>query len=86
MMMVRAVVLLAIVLLAAVAPTLSRVPRRCGAVLLTLLSLWWLNLDSAMEGGVLVTLTPGHGIVVADFVTVAGVIAAVFAWLRPSPM
>jgi len=85
MMVVRALVLLAIVLLAAVVPTLSRGPRRAGAVLLAVLSLWWLSLDSAMEGGVLLTITPSHGIAVADVLTVAGLIAAIFAWRRSSP-
>jgi hypothetical protein len=78
----RAGVLLAIVLLAAVAPTLDLVPRRCGAVLLAALSLWWLRLDHTMEGGVLLTLSPGHGFTVADVAAIGGLVAAAYAWLR----
>jgi len=81
-MALRAAVLLALVMLAAVVPTLARTPRRIGAVLLVALSVWWLQLDSTMEGGVLLTLAPDHGIVVADVVSVGGVAAAAFAWLR----
>lgn len=85
-MTLRALVLLAVVLLAAVVPTLPRVPRRAGAVALVLVSAWWLALDHTMEGGVLVVLAPGHGVTVADMVALGGLLAAGFAWLRRSPM
>ena len=85
-MTLRAVVLLAVVLLAAVVPTLRRVPRRIGAVVLIGASAWWFGLDAPMEGGVLLVLSPSHGVSVADMVSVGGCLAAAFAWLRRSPM
>jgi hypothetical protein len=60
-------------------PTLPRWPRRIGALGLAALSLWWLRLDSTMEGGTLHQISTGHGITVADFVSVGGFLVALYA-------
>jgi hypothetical protein len=78
-MTLRALVLVLLVVGAGVVPTLPRWPRRVGALGLAALSLWWLRLDAAMEGGTLHQLTPGHGITVADFVSVGGFLVALYA-------
>lgn len=57
---------------------------RAAAVVLVLLGVWWLFLDKTMEGGTLVTLWPGHGIVPADCASLAAFGVAIYAWFaRP---
>jgi hypothetical protein len=78
-MTLRAVVLVLLVAGAGVVPTLPRWPRRIGALGLAALSLWWLRLDSTMEGGTLHQISTGRGITVADFVSVGGFLVALYA-------
>jgi hypothetical protein len=78
-MTLRALVLLLLVVGAGVVPTLPVWPRRIGALGLAALSVWWLRLDSTMEGGTLHQIAPEHGITVADFVAVGGFVVALYA-------
>ena len=57
--------------------------RRAGAVLLALLGVVWLAVDHSFEGGVLIKVFRNHGLVTADLVGLAAIIAAVWLWFRP---
>jgi hypothetical protein len=73
----HALVLGAIVVLAGIG---HRAPRLFGT-LLALLSLVWLRKDGTMEGGTLWTAMPGHGLTVADFVGLGGLVVAAYLWV-----
>ena len=72
--MLAGVVLLGLVVSAALMPRCGR----CGAVVLALLSVMWLAVDHSMEGRVLLSVTPSHGVVAADLAGLAGL--ALAAW------
>lgn len=82
----NAVVLLLLFAFTALAGRLAgnRRSGRIAAVVLAALGVWWLFLDKTMEGGTLVTLWSGHGIVPADLASVGAFAVAIFAWFgRP---
>jgi hypothetical protein len=47
---------------------------QAGAPVLIVASLAWLVVNRTMEGGVLVSFTPDHGLVAADLVGLAGLV------------
>lgn len=61
-------------LLAALVVTAAVMPRlgRGGGALLVLLSLAWLGSNSRLEGGVLISLNPAHGLTAGDLAGLAG--------------
>ncbi|SFB87364.1 hypothetical protein SAMN04487968_102110 [Nocardioides terrae] len=69
------IVLALLVIAAAFAPRLGR----AGGIVIGALSVLWLLLDHRMEGGVLVAVTPSHGLVTADLVGLTGL--ALAGWL-----
>ena len=69
------VVLALLVVAAAFAPRLGR----AGAAVIAALSVLWLLVDHRMEGGVLVVVVPGHGLVTADLAGLTGL--ALAGWL-----
>lgn len=51
--------------------------------MLLVLALVWILVNGPVEGPVLVDVTPGHGLTVADLPALAaGVVAVVLAWPR----
>jgi hypothetical protein len=52
------------------------------AALLLLAGTFWARADHTVEGGILVTLTPAHGIVVADMLSVQAGFTALALLLR----
>ena len=56
---------------------------RPAALLLAALSILWLFTNRSMEGRVLFTVSPSHGVVAADFVGLAGFVLAVLVWAFP---
>ena len=59
----------------------SRVRHLLLAVLLVLAGLVWLRINEKIEGRILLTLSPNHGITVADLLSVAMFAGAVvLAW------
>ena len=77
--MLAGIVLLCLVLSAA----LMRHWGRRGAVALAVLSLLWLVVNGPMEGPVLLTVTPTHGLTAADLAGLAGLGLAAWGLLRP---
>jgi len=72
--MLAAVVLVALVVLAGV----SAETRAAGAVALGVISVVWLAVNRSMEGQILWTVTPSHGLTAADLAGLAGLLLA--AW------
>jgi len=62
--------ILAIVLLAGLTPVLPRTAGRVAALVLTGLGVAWLLVNGPMEGATLLIIEPGHGITVADILSV----------------
>ena len=59
-------------------PSLRRVLL---AILLVLGGLVWLRVDQRLEGGVLLVVTPQHGLTVADLLSLAAfAVAAILVW------
>ncbi len=56
--------------------------QRVGTVLLVLLSAVWLTVDRDWEGGVIVVISPTHGLTTADLVGLAGLAIAAWQWWR----
>jgi lipopolysaccharide export LptBFGC system permease protein LptF len=56
--------------------------QRIGAVILGLLSIVWLTVDRDWEGGVIVAVGKTHGLSTADFVGLAGLLAAGWLFVR----
>lgn len=69
--------LAAIVVLAGVG---HRAPRVIGTVL-GVLSVIWLRSNSAIEGGTVWAVVPGHGLTVTDFVGLGGLAVAAYLWI-----
>lgn len=59
-----------------------RRPSRAGAVALAVLAVAWLALDEWIEGPVLLTLAPQHGLTTADLLSLPAVLVAARAWAR----
>ena len=76
--MIPALVLVALVLAAALAPRFGRP----GAVGLAVVSVLWLLLNRPMEGEVLVEVTSSHGLVGADLAGLTGLALAAWGWRR----
>jgi hypothetical protein len=74
--------ILAIVLLAALAPALPRGAGRIAALVLTALGIAWLLTNEPMEGGTLLPLGGGHGVTDADMLSVGGFAVAAYTLLR----
>ena len=52
------------------------------ALALALESIVWLQVDERVEGPVLLTVSDGHGFVLADTVAVLGMVVAAVTWWR----
>lgn len=50
------------------------------SVLLVLAAIAWIPLNKAVEGPILVALSPHHGITAADLLSVAAVLVALCVW------
>jgi len=74
----QAIVLLALVICAGLAPRWGRP----GAIVLAVLSIAWIPLNHSMEGPILLTLTDAHGITTADMASLGGFVVAAYVWLR----
>lgn len=66
----------AIVLVAGIG---HRSPRSFGT-LLALLSVLWLRENKQVEGGVVWSASPRHGLVVTDFLGLGGLLVAAYLW------
>jgi len=74
-----------VTLLASIALTAVVALRsRTAAVALALQSLAWLSVNGVAEGPVLLRLGADHGVVMADLLTVVGLIFAAVAFVRSS--
>jgi hypothetical protein len=73
-LVVAAIVLAGLVLTAGLSGTL----KRGGAAVLGAMSLLWLVVNAPMEGPMLVTFTPAHGVTGADLAGFAGLALAAY--------
>lgn len=77
-----ALLILVIVLLAVITPALPRTAGRVSALVLTALGVVWLMANTPMEGGVLWTITPSHGLTDGDMLSVAAFAVAAYTLVR----
>lgn len=83
--------MIALLLAFPLAAAIAVVLRSCwrgdswGLVTLALLCVVWLRVDKAFEGPVLVELTEGHGVVLADLVAIGFSVLGLIGWMLARP-